>query len=67
MSKAMFRRMAIVDETHRSSKSSSFLKIGEVAKLSGIGIESLRFYEKSGLLDKPVRTGSNYRLYGKMF
>lgn len=39
------------------------LKIGEVAKLSGIGIEALRFYEKSGLLDLPSRTNSGYRLY----
>lgn len=41
------------------------LKIGEVSKLSGIGIEALRFYEKSGLLDKPGRTQSGYRLYSK--
>ncbi len=40
------------------------LKIGEVSKLSGIGIEALRFYEKSGLLDTPSRTMSGYRLYG---
>jgi MerR family transcriptional regulator, copper efflux regulator len=39
------------------------LKIGEVAKLSGIGIETLRFYEKGGLLRRPARTGSGYRLY----
>ena len=39
------------------------LKIGEVAKLSGIGIEALRFYEKSGLLRRPARTGSGYRVY----
>jgi DNA-binding transcriptional MerR regulator len=39
------------------------LKIGEVSKLSGIGIEALRFYEKSGLLDRPARTYSGYRLY----
>lgn len=39
------------------------LKIGEVSKLSGIGIEALRFYEKSGLLDRPGRTGSGYRMY----
>lgn len=42
----------------------SLLKIGEVSKLSGIGIEALRFYEKSGLLDRPARTQSGYRLYG---
>lgn len=40
------------------------LRIGEVSKRSGIGIEALRFYEKSGLLDKPSRTYSGYRVYG---
>lgn len=39
------------------------LKIGEVSKLSGVGIETLRFYEKSGLLKRPSRTGSGYRMY----
>ncbi len=39
------------------------LKIGEVSRRSGIGIEALRFYEKSGLLDRPGRTYSGYRLY----
>lgn len=39
------------------------LKIGEVAKLSGIGIEALRFYEKSGILGRPGRTQSGYRVY----
>ena len=41
------------------------LKIGELSKRSGIGIEALRFYEKSGLLDRPARTESGYRLYGE--
>lgn len=40
------------------------LKIGDVSKRSGIGVEALRFYEKSGLLDKPSRTYSGYRVYG---
>jgi DNA-binding transcriptional MerR regulator len=39
------------------------LKIGDVSKRSGIGIEALRFYEKSGLLEKPSRTESGYRVY----
>lgn len=38
-------------------------KIGEVAKLAGVGIETLRFYEKSGLVDRPSRTASGYRVY----
>lgn len=39
------------------------MKIGEVSKLSGIGIEALRFYERSGLLGNPTRSNSGYRLY----
>lgn len=39
------------------------LKIGEVSKRSGIGIETLRFYEKSGILSRPVRSASGYRMY----
>lgn len=41
------------------------MKIGELAKLSGIQSATIRFYEKKGLLDAPNRSGSNYRLYGK--
>lgn len=47
----------------RESANGKQLKIGEVSRQSGIGIEALRFYEKSGLLDRPGRTYSGYRLY----
>jgi DNA-binding transcriptional MerR regulator len=39
------------------------LKIGEVAAQSGVSIDTLRYYERLGLLPKPARTGSGYRLY----
>jgi DNA-binding transcriptional MerR regulator len=39
------------------------VKIGEVARASGVGIEALRFYERSGLLGKPGRSAGGYRLY----
>jgi DNA-binding transcriptional MerR regulator len=42
-----------------------WLKIGEVSKQSGIGIEALRFYEKQGLLNHATRTRSGYRLYSE--
>lgn len=41
----------------------SGLKIGDVSKASGVGIETLRFYEKIGLLERPQRTESGYRIY----
>jgi DNA-binding transcriptional MerR regulator len=46
----------------RSAKTGR-LKIGEVARRSGVGIEALRFYERQGLLGRPERTASGYRLY----
>ena len=55
------RNATLVDE----AEGRRMLKIGDVSKRSGIGIEALRFYEKSGLLDKPSRTYSGYRVYGE--
>ena len=57
--------MAVRSKEEVVSESTAPLKIGEVAKLSGIGIEALRFYERSGLLGRPRRTQSGYRLYDR--
>lgn len=48
---------------HEKTEQRASLKIGEVSKRSGVGIEALRFYERSGLLGRPARTMSGYRLY----
>jgi DNA-binding transcriptional MerR regulator len=53
------RGARVVDDEEQKN----MLKIGDVSKRSGIGIEALRFYEKSGLLEKPSRTMSGYRVY----
>ena len=34
-----------------------------LAKLAGVGAESLRFYEQQGLLEKPARNEAGYRIY----
>ncbi|MCZ2340661.1 MAG: heavy metal-responsive transcriptional regulator [Bacteroidales bacterium] len=39
------------------------MKIGEVAKRAGIGVETIRYYEREGLLLEPERRPSGYRLY----
>lgn len=41
------------------------MKIGEVAKRSGTGIETIRYYEREGLLLEPDRRPSGYRQYGE--
>lgn len=46
-----------------SARGGGGLRIGEVARRSGIGVEALRFYGRRGLLGRPSRTESNYRVY----
>ena len=41
------------------------LKIGELAQHAGISRDTLRFYEKHGLITPSNRTDSGYRLYSK--
>jgi MerR family copper efflux transcriptional regulator len=57
------QRQEMIGDQGRAVKGEKLLKIGEVAKQTGIGIETLRFYERSGLLDRPARTEGGYRLY----
>lgn len=41
------------------------LKIGELAKRLGLNAQTIRYYERIGLLPEPERTKAGYRLYGK--
>lgn len=39
------------------------LKVGEVAKRAGVNLQTVRYYERRGLLPRPPRTPANYRIY----
>jgi Cd(II)/Pb(II)-responsive transcriptional regulator len=39
------------------------MRISELAKRTNCDIETIRYYEKSGLLPEPARTSSGYRKY----
>ncbi|HSE01026.1 MAG TPA: heavy metal-responsive transcriptional regulator [Burkholderiales bacterium] len=39
------------------------LTIGRVARSAGLAIDTVRYYEREGLLEKPARTASGYRHY----
>lgn len=39
------------------------LKIGQMARQEEVGIETVRFYERQGLLSEPARKASGYRQY----
>lgn len=40
------------------------MKIGELGKKAGCSVETIRYYEREGLLPRPERGANNYRLYG---
>ena len=40
------------------------MKIGELSRATGTNIETIRYYERIGLLPEPDRTAANYRSYG---
>src|SRR5690242_26055 len=40
-----------------------FLRIGQLAKRAGVSVQTIRFYEREGLLPPPSRTASGYRAY----
>ncbi|WP_347902566.1 Cd(II)/Pb(II)-responsive transcriptional regulator [Pseudomonas purpurea] len=39
------------------------MKIGELAKLTDCAVETIRYYEREGLLPEPARSDGNYRVY----
>jgi Cd(II)/Pb(II)-responsive transcriptional regulator len=40
------------------------MKIGELARAAGCQVETVRYYEREGLLPAPSRSEANYRQYG---
>src|SRR5258708_1014102 len=39
------------------------MRTGQVAKEAGVNIQTLRYYERRGLLSEPARSESGYRVY----
>lgn len=42
------------------------MRIGELGQAAGVDVETVRFYEKSGLLPAPARSQNGYRAYSQM-
>jgi DNA-binding transcriptional MerR regulator len=42
------------------------LTIGQLAGAAGVNVETVRFYERRGLLDSPPRSPSGYRQYSEV-
>jgi DNA-binding transcriptional MerR regulator len=46
-------------------KTNPFLQIGQVARKSRVSIDTIRYYEKEGLLKNPSRSEGGFRIYPK--
>jgi len=44
--------------------SNDSLKLGDLAAAAGVNRETIRYYERRGLVAEPPRSGKGYRLYG---
>ncbi|SRR5581483_10776734 len=40
------------------------MRIGDLARQAGVEVQTVRYYEREGLLEAPARTQSGYRMYG---
>lgn len=56
-------KIAKKTRTIEGARAGRGLRIGEVASRSGVAVETLRFYERRGLLGRPARSVANYRVY----
>jgi len=41
------------------------LTIGKLASSAGVNVETIRYYERRGLIDQPVKPGNGFRRYDK--
>jgi MerR family copper efflux transcriptional regulator len=48
---------------HSEPRRRPFFAIGALARQAGVAVDTIRFYEKQGLLSSPSRTASGYRQY----
>jgi Cd(II)/Pb(II)-responsive transcriptional regulator len=40
------------------------MRIGDLAQMTGVDVETIRYYEKAGLVPPPAREANSYRIYG---
>ncbi|GJM10061.1 MAG: Cu(I)-responsive transcriptional regulator [Lysobacteraceae bacterium] len=54
-----------MESAQRSNDMTRF-SIGQVAKQAGVAIDTVRYYERTGLLEPAARLASGYRRYGSI-
>ena len=51
------------NESSTPARDNAMLTIGKVAKLAAVSIDTIRYYERGGLLSPAQKSGAGYRLY----
>jgi DNA-binding transcriptional MerR regulator len=46
-------------------KGRTMQRIGDVARTGGVGVETIRFYEREGLIEQPLKPARGWREYGE--
>lgn len=64
-SSSPIRRQAASQLPSRAIQASTALTIGKVAKLAQVSVDTIRYYEKEGLLSPAQKSGVGYRLYNE--
>ncbi len=55
----------MVDSVHISADAVPHLRIGALGRAAGVDVETIRYYEKIGVLPNPGRDENGYRSYGQ--
>lgn len=50
---------------HRKPGLDAGVQIGKAAQETGLSVDTIRFYEKQGLVLSPLRTSAGYRMYAR--
>jgi Cd(II)/Pb(II)-responsive transcriptional regulator len=53
-----------VKPTEQENERELTMRIGELGQATGVDVETIRYYEKAGLLPHPARSENGYRAYG---
>lgn len=59
-----FKRKTAAMDRKALQDSAPRLPIGELSRRTGCNVETIRYYERAGLLPRPARSGGGHRMYG---
>ena len=60
-----YRKQTITSLPMKTQKNTNFLTIGELAKSADVHVETIRFYQRRGLIAEPKRPLGGIRHYGE--